>query len=212
MKFSSETVGYWYFRLNGFMTIANFVLHPDEAANQRSDADIIGIRFPYRAELLRDPMRDDDVFTAIEKPFIALAEIKRGHCEINRTYLNPAEQNVQRLLRAVGVFHLNLLDEVAESIYETGGYSSNEYCISFCCLGETQNPHIEERYPDALQILWDDILPFIYRRFKVYRSRKYDHPQWDEIGKLLWNISAQFRDVDQFSQFVKTLWNANEGL
>jgi hypothetical protein len=26
-------------------------LHPDEAANQRSDADIIGIRFPYRAEL-----------------------------------------------------------------------------------------------------------------------------------------------------------------
>lgn len=212
MKFSSEAVGYWYFRLNGFLTIPNFVLHPDEGANQRSDADIIGIRFPYRAELFRDPMRDDGVFAAIDKPFIVVAEIKRGRCEINRTYRNPNEQNVQRLLRAVGVFHLNQIDEIAKSIYETGGYSSNEYHLSFCCLGDTPNPHIEERYPVARQILWDDILSFIYRRFERYRSRKYDHPQWDETGKLLWNISAQFGDVGQFSQFVKTLWDANESL
>jgi hypothetical protein len=212
MEFSPEAVGYWYFRLNGFLTIPNFILHPDEAANQRSDADIIGIRFPHRAELFRDPMRDDEVFTAIQKPFIVFAEIKRGCCEINRTYRNREGQNVQRILRAVGIFHLNLIDEVAESIYATGAYTSNTYHISFCCLGDSRNPQIADRYPNVLQIIWDDALSFVYRRFDRYRSRKYDHPQWDETGKLLWNISAEFEDSGQFSQFIKRLWRANEGL
>jgi hypothetical protein len=55
----TEKVAYWFFRLNGCMTIENFVVHPDFGGSQRTDADILGIRLPYRSEGLRDsPMPD----------------------------------------------------------------------------------------------------------------------------------------------------------
>ena len=66
-----EALAYWYFRLNGFLTTANFVIHDEGGAGQRTDADILGVRFPFRAELLEDPMVDDALFTRIDdRPFI----------------------------------------------------------------------------------------------------------------------------------------------
>jgi hypothetical protein len=51
----TEKLVYWYLRLNGFLTIENFVVHPDQSREQRTDVDIIGVRFPFRAELLKKP-------------------------------------------------------------------------------------------------------------------------------------------------------------
>ena len=53
---SAEEAAYWYFRLNGCFRIKNFILHPDPdcdpSHNQaRSDADLIGVLFPWRSEL-----------------------------------------------------------------------------------------------------------------------------------------------------------------
>src|SRR2546426_644182 len=39
------------FRLNGFLTIRNFVIHPERGNDQRTDVDILGVRFPHRSEL-----------------------------------------------------------------------------------------------------------------------------------------------------------------
>ena len=36
-----EALAYWYFRLNGFLTTANFVIHDEGGAGQRTDADIL---------------------------------------------------------------------------------------------------------------------------------------------------------------------------
>jgi len=52
---TSEQLAYWYLRLNGFLSISNFVVHPDTGGQQRTDVDILGVRFPYRAELLFNP-------------------------------------------------------------------------------------------------------------------------------------------------------------
>ncbi len=58
-----EKVAYWYFRLNGFLQIENFVVHPTRQGSQRTDADLLAIRFPDRKEFLYDDpqriMRDD---------------------------------------------------------------------------------------------------------------------------------------------------------
>jgi hypothetical protein len=46
---SSERVASWFFRLNGCLTIDNFILHPDfinPSGRQRTDADVLGVRFP----------------------------------------------------------------------------------------------------------------------------------------------------------------------
>src|SRR2546423_1250095 len=46
-----ELLADWFFRLNGCATIQNFVLHPNLAGSQRTDVDLIAVRFPYRNEL-----------------------------------------------------------------------------------------------------------------------------------------------------------------
>ena len=45
-----EKVAYWYFRLNGYLQIENFVIHPGRRGGQRTDADLLAVRFPHRAE------------------------------------------------------------------------------------------------------------------------------------------------------------------
>lgn len=59
----SEQVANWYFRLNGFMTIPGFVVHPDLReweTPQRTEADIIGVRLPFSCEYADKKMKDDD--------------------------------------------------------------------------------------------------------------------------------------------------------
>jgi hypothetical protein len=77
---SSEALGYWFLRLNGFLTIPNFVVHPDTGSQQGTDVDVLGVRFPYRKENRQRPMRDSDRFTRPnrDKAYVALAEIKTG--------------------------------------------------------------------------------------------------------------------------------------
>ena len=36
-------MAYWYFRLNGFFQIENFVVHPESYGSQRTDADLLGV-------------------------------------------------------------------------------------------------------------------------------------------------------------------------
>jgi hypothetical protein len=53
-RLDPEKVAYWYFRLNGFFQIENFVVHPERRGTQRTDADLLAVRFPHRAERLFD--------------------------------------------------------------------------------------------------------------------------------------------------------------
>ena len=51
-ELSPEKVAYWYFRLNGFLQIENFIIHPERYGSGRTDADLLAVRFPFRAERL----------------------------------------------------------------------------------------------------------------------------------------------------------------
>ena len=91
----AEKVAYWYFRLNGFFQIDNFVVHPKKPGSQPTDADLIAVRFPYRGEsLLDDPadvMLDDKqglssadardfIFSAVGAMGVQMRE--KGHQEM----------------------------------------------------------------------------------------------------------------------------------
>jgi len=54
-----ENLAYWYFRLNGCLTIENFVVHPDWRRGQQTEIDLIAMRFPHRSDLLNKSMIDD---------------------------------------------------------------------------------------------------------------------------------------------------------
>jgi len=79
MCIGTEKLVYWYLRLNGFLTIENFVVHPDQGRDQRTDVDILGTRFPYRSELLKNSMKDDKkVILNENKIVIILGEVKKN--------------------------------------------------------------------------------------------------------------------------------------
>jgi hypothetical protein len=156
-----ERLAYWYFRLNGFLTTVNFVVHPEEGPEQRTDADILGVRFPHRAELLTNPLPDDPLF-AETRPYIVIAEVKTGRCKLNGPWTRRNDRNVQRVLAAIGAVPSADWDEAAQAIYDHGVYENPQVYITLCCLGDRQNPHHSKRYLRVPQILWPHVAQFIY--------------------------------------------------
>ncbi len=205
MALNSESLTYWYFRLNGFFTIPNFVVHPDRGNLQRTDVDVLGIRLPNRRELLHDPMKDDVVFTRVAKrAFVAIAEVKRDKIGFNPTWTNPNLQNVQRFLYACGALPPAVVDKVAESIYTHGCYTEDKaFHFSLIGIGRRENQTLYRQYPDVPQITWGHIGRFIFSRFHRYRDQKSHHDQWDDAGKELWDIWR--RHVDDEQQFCAAL-------
>ena len=77
LEISTEALEYWYLRLNGFLTITNFIVHPDHGGNHEKDADILGVRFQYRAENLNYPIKDHEVMAREPgKIHMVIGEIK----------------------------------------------------------------------------------------------------------------------------------------
>lgn len=203
MQIKSEQLAYWYLRFNGFLTIPNFVVHPDRGSNQATDVDILAVRFPYRGENLANPMQDEEYFASIkEKLYIAIAEVKSTVCDLNRPWTDPKRQNMLRIIRALGAFPEAESNLVSKSLYKHGVYSNQLYYVSFLCLGRERNPDVTQKYPLVPQILWTDVLRFIHKRFHEYRRQKKSHPQWDQVGCDLWNAYQNNKDMDTFIESI----------
>src|SRR5258708_6121620 len=178
MQIKPEDLAYWFFRLNGFLSIVNFVVHTDRKGVTGTDADILGVRFPYRAELFDRPMTDYHEFTKITgRPFIAIAEVKRCYCSLNGPWTSPERMNIERVLRAIGALPLEDIDGVAEKLYKHGNYVNPAYHVSLICVGETQSKEVRDQFPRVPQILWPEIKSFIWQRFDNYRNEKTWHQQ-----------------------------------
>lgn len=206
MQIKTDNLAYWFFRLNGFLSIVNFVVHTERKGITGTDADILGVRFPYRAELFERPMPDYREFTKVtSRPYIAIAEVTRGHCKLNGPWTSPEKRNIQRVLRAIGVLPLEDVDFVAEKLYEQGCYKDSKIYLSIICIGETSSPDVNNRYPLVPQIVWSDIKSFIYQRFRSYRNVKTWHQHWDENGHNLWNLFESTRDEQSFTSNIELL-------
>jgi hypothetical protein len=196
---TSEELAYWYLRLNGFLSIPNFVVHPDTGGEQRTDVDILGVRFPYRAELLLNPMTDDTPFTdTTDRPYIIIAEVKRRECALNGPWTRRGDQNMHRVLAAIGAFPKEAVEAVADSLYRAGAFIGEDYRVSLACFGETTSAALEGRYPQVPQKNWPQVLGFVYSRFDGYTRQKASHPQWDVAGRTLWHWFTESRDLGDF--------------
>lgn len=183
-------IAHWYFRLNGFLGVENFVLHPeDRKRSQRTDADFYGVRFQYHSEL---NMEDDAPFKNGRKgPLSVIAEITRGTCKLNGPWTDPAKENMQYVLRAIGAFHPDEINAIAQSLSRYCTYpepgANREPVIQLIAVGKSASKNLEKQFPSLLQIELAGMLSFIYRRFEEYRLQKADHPQWDQFGRALWD-------------------------
>jgi hypothetical protein len=197
MAIKPEQLGYWYFRLNGFLTTANFVVHPRFGDAQGTDIDVLGVRFPYRQELVVDPLQDADIFRS-DTPQIVLAEIKTGRCALNGPWTTPVRQNMENALMAVGAIPQVDVEAVAHDLYSTGESRARELWFRLVCVGAEPDADIATRYPAVPQILWSEVEDFIYTRFKENVRRKIAHPQWDSAGQFLWDAAMRAGDLEAF--------------
>ena len=185
---TAEQLALWYFRLNGFFTINSFIIHPLRKGSARTDADIVGIRFPHRQELSKDNDVDMPEFTrASGKSYFVIAEVKTSVCQLNGPWSDPTKENIQALLGDLGPFETSKIDIVAKSIYEHGAFEDSSFYCSLFFLGSETNSDLEKTYPGIPQHTWNQVLQFIFERFSTYKSRKMDHSSWDDTGKFLWN-------------------------
>jgi hypothetical protein len=182
--FSPERLAYWYFRLNGFLTTENFVIHDDTTSDPRTDADLFAVRFASRQENLEDPMVDDPVVSSCKTyANVIIAEVKRPQCSINKPWTDSAKGNMLRALRALGCVAETALGRACEGLYERGIWSDSIVTVRLFVIGETRSEELI--IPAGQQVTWSQVLDFIVDRFKLYNRQKRCVDQWKDDGKKL---------------------------
>lgn len=193
----TEKLAYWFFRLNGCLTTENFIVHPDKGRDQRTDADLLGVRFPHRAEMLYQPMEDHAAFQGLgERPMLFVAEVKSRTCRLNGPWTRPEDRNMQRVLRAIGALPEAEVEVAADALYRTDRYDGERYEVRLFALADQVGGFAEE-HPNAIPITWEEALRFMFRRFQEYRLEKQAHDQWEGTGKELFRAYRASRQTEE---------------
>jgi hypothetical protein len=102
---------------------------------------------------------------------------------LNGPWTEQDRQNVHRVLAAIGCFAPNRIDEAAADIYRAGIHTSDlGVRIRLVAVGRDRSDDLTARYPGVTQLIWLDLLAFIWDRFHTYRQQKTQVDQWDAQG------------------------------
>ncbi len=213
-----EKVAYWYFRLNGFLQIENFVIHPRKRGGQRTDADLLAVRFPFRAERLiddsNDIMADDEQRLALVRDLIdvVIVEVKTNQpCTLNGPWKQQDRQNVHRVLAAIGCLPLDRIEAAATDIYQRGFHRNDTLRIRLMAVGRDRSEDLKAAYPEVTQLRWPEILAFIWDRFRRYRQQKTQVDQWDDEGRKIKRLADQSAVLKDFIRLALDLMGVRNG-
>lgn len=175
-----ESLAYWYFRLNGFLPLANFVLHrPDALHAHNADADLLAVRFPHVYEKVGGQADDWDSERFrrwgldLARTVCLVVEVKTGRYDeatINRAF-DPGR--VLYALRRIGAVTPPECEEAChrlarESVVHYGAFSFAKVLVS---SPENQAGNLENTTPH-LQIELKEAVDFIRARMNRYRGDK----------------------------------------
>lgn len=189
----SEDVAVWYFRLNGFLTIPGFIVHPDERRlRPHTEADLLGVRFPFsRERLARQEMQDHSLLTGIDnkggRPVFILVEVKADLCNINGPWSEREQANMQRVIRRLGFVDDQSVDAIANDMYNSARWEDDDFVLQYVCVGDRKNDGRQRQFHNLLQIDWGEIAQFLWSRFSDFPEKLPDggpvHEQWPDFGR-----------------------------
>lgn len=212
MDITSEHLAFWFLRLNGFLTIPNFVVHPErpnEAGRfvQQTDVDVLGVRFPFRAENRYRPMPDFPLFAQEQRVQVVISEVKTAQCALNGPWTNPELQNMQKVLCAGGFQPAEQSDAIADALYTRGIWEDGSMVIRIVCFGRDHNKGVAQKFRDVPQLTWaGEVLPFVFERFTNYHLEKRMHEQWDPHIKGVFEAAKDAeRDLGAFLRSVNVV-------
>jgi hypothetical protein len=195
----AEELVNWYLRLNGLLTIPHFILHPSSRGPQRTDADIIGIRFPFRREFEKSDCDDRKLEYHSTKPSLFIVEVKTKEIDLNETWQNPEKGNINKILNDLGFFQTEeQAASVAEGLYNIGKHEGENYYCSLLFIGNVDLNRIPMKYSSVPRITWKDIIEFIHGRFCRFAKFKDNNEQWDQFGKKIYEFAKVNRSLPKF--------------
>ena len=200
----AEELVNWYLRLNGFLTIPNFILHPSRPGPQRTDADILGVRFPFRREFENSDCDDRKLGYSSTEPSLFIVEVKTSEIDLNEPWQNPEKANINKVLNDLGFFESDeQTASVAEALYNAGQHEGERHYCSLLFIGNVDTNRIPEQYSSVPKILWKDIIEFIHGRFRRFVRIKANHDQWDEFGKKIYEFTEAHESLPEFEAKVR---------
>ena len=183
-----DRLAYWYFRLNGFLTTENFVIHPETGSNQGTDADLLGVRFSQRSEGGRFPLHDDPSIADSGAPVnVIIAEVKTSKCSLNGPWTSPKAGNMRETLRAIGCVPPASEEDATRTLFRDGRWSDDTVSVRLFAIGEYRDPDLA--ISESQQLIWRDVISFTMDRFRSYKTRKSAVGQWEADGQLLQKAS-----------------------
>ena len=210
----AEQVAGWYFRLNGFLSIPGFVIHPDEVRRHpRTEADLLGVRFPYSSEtLMGQSMEDDAWIRECAKILFIITEVKVPGCNVNGPWSRQEDENMQRAIRRLGFAADNLVDEIAQTMYKNLRWENSTHVLQYVAAGSHVNRELERTYSQLKQITWEQISNFLFKRFSEFpqklRTGGRVHDQWPDFGKKygewFYRVGHRERSMDAVQRYIET--------
>lgn len=208
MTSNPERLAYWYLRLNGFLLLEDFIIHPDVGSDQRTDIDLLGVRFSHRAENCIRPMQDDPKITQCNKLCnVIVTEVKKGQCALNGPWTNPEDLNIHRILNAIGCFPKSKINIAAKNLYKSGCYQCGDVSCQLVAIGDSSGNIV---IPNVPQILFADIIEFIFRRFRNYQKQKASVGNWSIDGCKLKEL-ANMCEKPEFERQVRNFFCLRDG-
>lgn len=205
-----DSAAEWFLRLNGFFTVQNFIVHPvrsEEGSQQRTDADVLGIRFPKRQEVVGgDPLVDHAAFEDAPRPIFVIAEVKTGRCRLNGPWSRREEENVTNVLRSFGHMSNASHQTISEALYQNGRFQSDGLDARLLCFGATRSENLSE---GILQFTWEEVFGFIFDRYQTFWRSKRQNQQWPPVGRYLWDLSNH-QEREPYVQAALTAFGINE--
>lgn len=177
MKNYGEELVYWYFRLNGFIPMADFVLHTEQETGS-SDCDLIAVRFPHVYENVGGQPDDWDdellgmlghnghrtlgVFVQVKtgenggNDFAGIEEYFRTHCE--------------PVLNRIGFWPKNKVGALAEHLWANSGGGDDNYAFSkVAVMGRVPR---RQNAPCWIELDLNRVITFIVTRMHKYGPDK----------------------------------------
>lgn len=199
-----------YLRLNGYFIVNNFILH-DQHGSQKTEVDLIGVRFPNQIEIIKDDggrgqnqkLENDPKLIGKESIIdIIIAEVKKGEARINRPF--GKEEVLEYILNWIGC--LNEKEKIKaikclkkkEDFYTGNG----RIRVRFVCFGEQSKI-------ECKQITLLDALRFIRGRFRKYFDYKTDSKQWNGVMKYVYTVAYNnsISDDSLLEKILDGKWN-----
>jgi hypothetical protein len=167
-----ETLGYWYLRLNGFISMRNFVLHRRNIDDRpTADTDLLAVRFPHVYEQVGgQPMDwDRERFRRwgidLDRNVALIVEVKTGR--VNPQILGGRDERLRAALRRLGIFEREHADELAAALSDRALVQINSWTIAKLLI--TNAPVENQRW---LGLTLEEADNFVVNRMITYKADK----------------------------------------